>query len=249
MPFIPRQEPFVCEYCGADIAPLEHGTYRNHCPACLWSKHVDEAGPGDRASHCKGLMGPTAIDLDGKKGWVILHRCVSCGKEMRNKAAPDDALDVCHRNGDGAKEGFTLIEVLLIVAILAILIGIILMKIKPMKRQIEALDVQRKADALSIQSAATQFTIETVSLPPGTPIGTEADAKDICQSGLTGTGCLAAPVNGVDLSTLAPVYLVRIPLDPAMSGSTVTGYRLFSDGEEVFVTTPFLGRPPTRQEP
>ncbi|MEK7218544.1 MAG: RNHCP domain-containing protein, partial [Patescibacteria group bacterium] len=57
---------------------------------CLWSKHVDDQGPGDRASLCQGLMEPIAIDQDGKKGLMIVHRCMKCGKEIRNKCAPDD---------------------------------------------------------------------------------------------------------------------------------------------------------------
>ncbi len=92
MPFIARQELFVCEHCGRQVDPLEHGSYRNHCPFCLYSKHVDDQGPGDRASLCLGLMAPVAIDQDGKKGWMIVHRCGKCGKTIRNKAAPDDNL-------------------------------------------------------------------------------------------------------------------------------------------------------------
>ena len=92
MVFIARQENFECENCGAEIKSLKHGTYRNHCPKCLWSKHVDEEGPGDRGSKCQGMMEPLKLDQDSKKGWVILHRCERCGKEGRNKAAPDDEL-------------------------------------------------------------------------------------------------------------------------------------------------------------
>ncbi len=92
MPFISRQEPFTCGHCGAVVQPLEHGTCRNHCPRCLWSKHVDDQGPGDRASTCQGLMEPLGLDQDGKKGWVIIHRCTKCNKKIRNKAAPDDDL-------------------------------------------------------------------------------------------------------------------------------------------------------------
>lgn len=91
MPFISHQEAFACEHCGADVAPLEHGSCRNHCPKCLWSKHVDDLGPGDRASLCQGPMEP--VGLDQKRGhWVVLHRCTRCGKSLPNKAAPDDDL-------------------------------------------------------------------------------------------------------------------------------------------------------------
>jgi len=90
--FIPREEPFTCENCGSLVAPLLKGTYRNHCPKCLFSKHVDAEGPGDRASGCGGLMEPIALDQDGKKGFVLIHKCEKCGKISRNKAAPDDEL-------------------------------------------------------------------------------------------------------------------------------------------------------------
>lgn len=92
MTFIARQESFICEHCGKNIAPLEKGSYRNHCPYCLFSKHVDESGPGDRASVCQSLMEPIALDQRSGKGWMIIHRCISCGKTIPNVAAPDDDL-------------------------------------------------------------------------------------------------------------------------------------------------------------
>jgi len=88
--FIPREEPFTCAHCDAVVQPLGKGTYRDHCPLCLWSKHVDRDGPGDRLSPCQGLLAPTAVDYDGKKGYVIEYECLACGKTSRNKAAPDD---------------------------------------------------------------------------------------------------------------------------------------------------------------
>jgi DNA-directed RNA polymerase subunit RPC12/RpoP len=92
MVFLPREEPFTCEHCNQAVTPLEKGTYRDHCPYCLISKHVDRDGPGDRLSECMGLLKPTGIDQNGKKGFVILYTCESCGKKHRNKAASDDAI-------------------------------------------------------------------------------------------------------------------------------------------------------------
>lgn len=92
MIFIAREESFLCEHCQKGVEPLGSGSYRNHCPYCLYSKHVDENGPGDRASTCQGLLEPVGIDTDTKKGFVILYRCLGCGKTSRNKAAPDDDL-------------------------------------------------------------------------------------------------------------------------------------------------------------
>ncbi len=90
MTFIAREEEFICGHCDARVAPLGKGSYRNHCPICLWSKHVDKTGPGDRLSECQGLMEPTGMDHDGKRGWMIVHECVKCGKKIPNKVAPDD---------------------------------------------------------------------------------------------------------------------------------------------------------------
>ncbi len=80
---------FICAHCGAVVESLSNGSYRNHCPHCLYSIHVD-ISPGDRASDCLGLMKPVRIVRHSKKGWQIVHRCKKCGAEKVNRAAPDD---------------------------------------------------------------------------------------------------------------------------------------------------------------
>lgn len=45
--------------------------------------------PGDRASECRGLMVPIALEYSSKKGYQIVHECMQCGKIGRNKAAVD----------------------------------------------------------------------------------------------------------------------------------------------------------------
>jgi hypothetical protein len=74
--------------------PLTNGGYRNHCPACLYSTHVDHA-PGDRASTCRGLMPPVGLDHRPGQGLVLIHRCDRCGHLRPNRIAeataqPDD---------------------------------------------------------------------------------------------------------------------------------------------------------------
>lgn len=81
---------FRCAHCGANVPPLQNGSYRNHCPYCLHSLHVD-VFPGDRANDCGGVLEPVGADHSGKKGWVVVHRCGRCGEVRRNKAALDDA--------------------------------------------------------------------------------------------------------------------------------------------------------------
>ncbi|GFZ81973.1 RNHCP domain-containing protein [Nesterenkonia alkaliphila] len=83
---------FACIHCGAQITKHPGGSYRNHCPRCLWSKHVDVL-PGDRAADCGGAMEPVGVDHSGKKGYILLHRCTVCQAQDRNRLAPDDDMD------------------------------------------------------------------------------------------------------------------------------------------------------------
>jgi rubrerythrin len=82
-------EDFTCEHCGADV---KGNGYTNHCPKCLWSKHVD-VNPGDRAEGCGGMMEPIGAIKKGK-GYVITHQCKKCGFERINKLLPEDNFDM-----------------------------------------------------------------------------------------------------------------------------------------------------------
>ena len=77
---------FVCEHCGMPVLPVTNGSYRNHCPFCLYSKHTDNF-PGDRQCMCHGLMKPIGITYTEKKGMQIIHRCLFCGAVRRNRRA------------------------------------------------------------------------------------------------------------------------------------------------------------------
>jgi DNA-directed RNA polymerase subunit RPC12/RpoP len=79
---------FVCANCGKKTQALTNGSYRNHCPFCLYSLHVDNR-PGDRANPCRALMKPVGLTYKGKKGWQIIHQCTKCGCRSVNKIAED----------------------------------------------------------------------------------------------------------------------------------------------------------------
>lgn len=88
---------FKCVHCGKTVAPLKWGgRNRNHCPFCLYSLHVDIGTPGDRLSHCFGLMKPVAIESRRTGEYVLIHECIKCGKISKNRIAGDDNWDrVC----------------------------------------------------------------------------------------------------------------------------------------------------------
>ena len=84
--FIKIKENFTCDHCGQKNI----GTgYTNHCPNCLYSKHVDNLVPGDRACPCRGLMKPIASQLI-KDQFTLTHQCLSCQKVFRCKPQPKD---------------------------------------------------------------------------------------------------------------------------------------------------------------
>ena len=83
-------EKFICENCGKEVPKLEYSA-RDHCPYCLYSKHVD-INPGDRANPCKGLLKP--IDIEKYKDtYKILYICTKCNKEHKNVMAKDDDMN------------------------------------------------------------------------------------------------------------------------------------------------------------
>ena len=95
--FIPRNESFICAHCGQSVTKSGMGTgtsYRNHCPFCLWSRHVDSDIPGDRNANCNGLMEPISVSTRRTGEYVLRHRCLKCGVEKLNRIAGDDDFDL-----------------------------------------------------------------------------------------------------------------------------------------------------------
>jgi Zn finger protein HypA/HybF involved in hydrogenase expression len=82
-------EDFVCENCGAKV---QGNGYTNHCPVCLWSKHVD-VNPGDRANPCGGLMEPVDTYFKAQQ-WYLKHRCQKCELEKNIKIAKEDNFGI-----------------------------------------------------------------------------------------------------------------------------------------------------------
>lgn len=79
------KEDFICEHCTTTVSG---DGYTNHCPVCLWSKHVD-VYPGDRAEECGGLMRPITLTKQGDS-FRVTHRCERCGEERVVKTREGD---------------------------------------------------------------------------------------------------------------------------------------------------------------
>ena len=83
-------EEFVCENCKMKVPKL-HYSSRDHCPFCLYSKHLD-IFPGDRSNTCQGMLIP--IDIEKYKNtYKIIYKCKNCNKIHKNIIANDDNFE------------------------------------------------------------------------------------------------------------------------------------------------------------
>jgi type IV pilus assembly protein PilA len=124
-------------------------------------------------------------------------------------------------------EGFTLIEVLLVVAIIAILAGIVILAINPGKQLADTRNATRKADVNTILNAVEQYAIDNQgNLPAGITTGT----KDICATGIDPTTCSNDNLLNLSVLTAGEKYLTAIPMDPQQTpGSADTRYSISED--------------------
>ena len=84
-------ESFTCLNCGKIVNKLQYSA-RDHCPYCLYSKHVD-INPGDRANNCQGILKPIEIEKF-KNTFKIVYRCEKCNELHKNIIANDDNFDI-----------------------------------------------------------------------------------------------------------------------------------------------------------
>jgi hypothetical protein len=97
------EQGFICVQCHLYVscAPSSAGVQnRNHCPGCLWSRHLDWRSAGDRLSVCRAAMRPIglttkhstnkyAVERDGEL--MVVHQCTACETIIINRIAADDS--------------------------------------------------------------------------------------------------------------------------------------------------------------
>ncbi len=95
------EDGFTCTHCHGYVcaaAGLSGVRHRNHCPYCLWSRHLDLSVAGDRLSACKAPMQPVGLTFKrcrkryggGRGELMLIHACVECGRVSINRLAADD---------------------------------------------------------------------------------------------------------------------------------------------------------------
>ena len=139
-----------------------------------------------------------------------------------------------------SRNGFTLIEILLVIGIIGILAAVVIIAINPTKQLQDARSTDRRVSIREIENAISQYVIDGNSLDSVPAY--KSIAKPICQHTYTGALCTGSPINGYDLSVLTTdsTYLNALPIDPSSTGSTRTGYRIYKLGSFIKVCSPVL---------
>jgi len=97
-----KRKGFTCINCGkwVSVNPYNNTLNRNHCPHCLWSKHVDKSIAGDRMASCNSGMKPIGLTIkkprvnkwgrEVKGELMLIHECIRCGKISINRVLAQD---------------------------------------------------------------------------------------------------------------------------------------------------------------
>ena len=117
-----------------------------------------------------------------------------------------------------SRKGFIVLEMLLVVAFIAILAGIVIIAINPNKQLGDTRNAQRRVDVNTILNAVYQYTIDNNGTLPTTITTT---ATEICNN----TGSCTSLID-LSVLTASEKYIVSIPLEPQKTNALGVGYMI-----------------------
>ena len=113
------------------------------------------------------------------------------------------------------QKGFTLLEILLVVAAIAILAAIVIVAINPTKQLGQTKNAQRRSDVNSIINGIYQYSIDH---------GISTTATQICKTGTATATCATLGLTDLQVVTVNETYLTAIPNDPTNTATAGVGY-------------------------
>ncbi|CAN5726454.1 hypothetical protein BH11PAT2_BH11PAT2_06540 [soil metagenome] len=116
-----------------------------------------------------------------------------------------------------AKQGFTLIEILIVIGMIAILASVVLIAINPLRQFAQARNSQRISNVNAILNAVGNRTAEHK--------GIFTDTSGLCQNPIptTASDMSESAINGYNIRPcLVPTYISELPFDPAGGSNACT---------------------------
>ena len=119
------------------------------------------------------------------------------------------------------QKGFTLIEILLVVAAIAILAGIVIVAINPAKQLGDTRNASRNSAVNTVLNGVTQYAVDNNGILPA---GITITPTEICSSAVATSSCTGL----VDLSVLTAggKYITAIPDEPQKTNPNGAGYMI-----------------------
>ncbi len=137
------------------------------------------------------------------------------------------------------QKGFTLLEVLLVVAAIGVLASVVIVAINPQKQLGKARDAERQSEISTIYDAIQQYSIDNGGEFPSDVEDMDTNTyTEICDTEASGVDSTTCDTEGyIDLSSLVPTYVANIPRDPQASDSDAkTGYLIGKNSKGTRVT-------------
>lgn len=133
-------------------------------------------------------------------------------------------------NRFGFKQGFTMLEILLVVASIGILMSIVILAVNPAKQLAQVRNAERQAEITAVLQKVWEYNLDYGYFPQTitqTPL-------EICKA--SAQDC----TDMVDLSVLVDEgYLLEIPIDPSSASPNGTGYGIFKTPQDrITITAP-----------
>ncbi len=114
------------------------------------------------------------------------------------------------------RKGFTLIEILIVIGIIAILSSIVIIAVNPARQFAQARDTKRQSDVNAILNAVYQYAVgNNGALPSAITLA----PTEICKDDVSCTGLINLHTSLVGATQ---IYLVSIPMDPSCPTACAT---------------------------
>lgn len=116
---------------------------------------------------------------------------------------------------DKIYSGFTLMELLIVIAIIGMLATTLVVMINPGRQLAKARDTEREADVIAILTVILQYSAEHSGTLPdtdGDPLTSNFPTSETCIG--TDVGCFDLASAGETGDTVVPNYIASLPSDP-----------------------------------